>query len=236
MSAIQIIPMPSGGAAVKFPYQLKDQFRKDFPSAKWNAAEKQWEVSARSIERLQQFAETLEALAQTVLDVDAYKYDEKKLAEMAAKAARAEQHLKDELAKKASAEQRVERLRAARVHIEALQEKIDEAAAARADATAAADAELKRMHDAVSGIVDIEEVEKLRCEMRAGMKSRTAAGGRQFDEAEERLREILSNIRMAGIECEQIRQAVCANKNRPDRDIKMLSGELVFEEYDASKT
>ena len=44
------------GAAVSFPFELKDAFRARFRSAKWSAQERRWRVGIRSVKRLEQWA------------------------------------------------------------------------------------------------------------------------------------------------------------------------------------
>lgn len=55
MSSIEIIKLENGWA-VKFPFDLKDNFRESFKSAKWNRELKQWEVGRNSKTRLEQWA------------------------------------------------------------------------------------------------------------------------------------------------------------------------------------
>lgn len=52
MCALINISKIENGFAIKFPFDLKDNFRSNFKSAKWNAAEKQWEVGSRSGKKL----------------------------------------------------------------------------------------------------------------------------------------------------------------------------------------
>jgi hypothetical protein len=47
MSSIEIIKLENGWA-VKFPYDLKDDFRRLFKSAKWNSEQKRWELGKNS--------------------------------------------------------------------------------------------------------------------------------------------------------------------------------------------
>jgi hypothetical protein len=60
MSKVIEITKTARGAAISFPFEYKDAFKKRFPSAKWNAEEKVWTVGANSGERLEQFADAMQ--------------------------------------------------------------------------------------------------------------------------------------------------------------------------------
>lgn len=62
MKAVEIIISEvDGGFEAQFPFELNDQFRGDFPSAKWVADKKAWKVGPRSGKRLAQWKESIDA-------------------------------------------------------------------------------------------------------------------------------------------------------------------------------
>ena len=81
----------------------------------------------------------------------------------------------------------------------------------------------------VSNVVDIEEIESARAEMRKTMKIEKAWASDRYDAAEKRVRDIRDRLEASGIECSAINRAIRANRNRPDRDFNNLSGPLDFE-------
>lgn len=60
MSGISI-SLRASGAAVAFPFELKDAFRAAFPSAKWEPSAKVWTVGPRSVKRLKSWVAEVEA-------------------------------------------------------------------------------------------------------------------------------------------------------------------------------
>lgn len=68
------------GFAVKFPFELKDNFKEVFRSAKWNPAGKCWEVGVRSQAKLNQW---VEAVTPAVEDIEAAESEELTAAELA---------------------------------------------------------------------------------------------------------------------------------------------------------
>ncbi len=112
-----------------------------------------------------------------------------------------------------------------------LAEKREELAAIKSQRDAAAavvEAERRDVHAIVSDIVDIDEVEDAREDMRKHMKIAKAWASVKYDEAGGRLREIRDRLREAGIDCAAMNRALGANRNRPDRDFDDLYGPLDF--------
>ena len=227
---IKIIRLNSG-AAVKFPFDLKDKFRRIFPSAKWNSGEKQWEVGSRSVVRLEQWAEAFEVLANKIAEIDAVALDDAELEKLNSYTAREETRLEEILAQKASAEERRAEIQTAREGLKELEEKIAKASEEKAAANKIVKDQIKQMHKQVSGIIDINEVDALRAEMISAMKSGTAAGNRKFEAAWDRLNDLRNELLEFGIDCEQMTDALNANKYRPDRDLEKLYGDLIFYAY-----
>ncbi len=219
------------GAALKFPYQMKDQFRKAFPSAKWNAAEKQWEVGPRSIKRLQQWIDEVNSsgVVDEIAEREEREMNERELEELR----RTIDDINYDIEKQKDELFRLEDTRAAIAKAKAeLEEKRDDLADIRKQRDAAAasvEAARREVHEIVADVVDIEEIESARREMRKTMKVAKSWASAQYSDAASSLRDIRDRLEEAGIKCEAINAALRANKNRADRDFNLLFGELDFE-------
>jgi len=228
--SIQLVKLASG-AAVKFPFEMKNQFRSNFKSAKWNATEKQWEVGPRSIKRLQNWIDEVNGsgIVEELATRDEREMNDREIKQLRAKLkeislniehkARSLEELED--AKREIAEAK-EALKAKREEFAAIKAKRDEVADK-------VDAERINVQALVEDVVSLDEIEEARREMRKNMKIAKAYASSKYDEAADRLREIRDRLEAAGLECEAINKALSANRNRPDRDYDDLFELIVFE-------
>lgn len=217
------------GAAAKFPFELKDAFRKAFPSAKWNAAAKQWEVGSKSVKRLEQWLAQIDAsgVEAELAARDEADLSDKDVAALAADidairrevaAARAGKTATDEA--RARAEDLRGKLEAARAELEAA--KAEKVAAEAAAQAAAADVEARVAHIATRA-----RIEGLRSALRKNWIAKAYARA-PFEEAQEELADICRNLRAIGVSCEAARLAANVNRNRPDRDRADLNAVIEF--------
>jgi len=219
------------GAAVKFPFELKSQFRKAFPSAKWNATEKQWEVGSRSIKRLQQWIDEVNAsgIVDEIANRDEADMSQRDLEELRGAIASIESEIEQRKSESSELEDTRAQIEKARAELEVKREELAENKSQRDEVAAAVEAERRDVHAIVSDVVDVEEIEDARREMRKTMKIAKAWASAKYDEAEKRLRDIRDRLEAAGIACAAIDRALSANRNRPDRDFDDLFGPLDFE-------
>lgn len=228
MKSIEITPK-SRGASIAFPFEYKDIFRDHFPSARWDAGNNVWTVGTTSVPLLKQFAEE----AQKHLDMRLEREERELAAEEIVRLEKRFAKIDDDIN---SMKAQIEDLDIARGEIEemrvgiaAKEDELSAIAAQRDAAAARRDAARRDVHELVSAVVDIEEIEEARTEMRKHMKIAKAWASTKYDAAETRLWKIREQLTAAGIECEAVNSALRANRNRPDRDFANLSGPLDFQ-------
>lgn len=233
MNTITLIPMPNG-AAVQFPFSMKDQFRCSFPGAKWNAAGKRWEVGPRTIKRLDQWIETVNSSG-LLAELDAQEnreLDEKELTELYHTCSKARLSLAEEGAKRESAETRKQLIQDAIADLENIRSQIALAESDRRVAEIAAAAEADKMYEIVDQVVSVSEITDCLTEMRRNMKIAKANASKRYDEARSELIAHRNTLRGVGIQSDAINQAISANRNRPDRDYPDLCREMIFGRYE----
>lgn len=218
------------GAAVKFPFELKNQFRRAFRSAKWNAREKQWEVGQRSFKRLQGWIDEVNAsgIVEQIETRDQTEMTEQELRGLRTDLNEIKKNIEaasNSISTLADIKIEIEETKVAlatkRDELEVIKEKREELAKQ-------VESERVDVHAIVSNVVDIDEIEEARGEMRKHMRIAKAWASAKYEEAEVRLRDMRDRLEDAGIECEAIETALRANKNRPDRDYDDLFGPLDF--------
>ncbi|OOY04597.1 hypothetical protein [Thioclava sp. F28-4] len=216
------------GAAISFPIEFKTIFKEHFPSAKWKPETKEWHVSTRAAVHLKQFEEAVNKAIEIRLEREERILAVKEIEKLEFK-------LKKVASEYNSFEKEVEGLAAAREQIAAarieLAARQDQLAAIKAERRAAAEmvrAERESVHAIVSSVVDVDEIERARSEMRKVMKVPKAWASEQYLDAETRLRDLYAELKKAGIASEAIASALRANKNRPDRDFRLLELDLDF--------
>nr|WP_111298259.1 hypothetical protein [Paracoccus saliphilus] len=209
---IQIID----GTKVSFPFELKDAFRKVFPSAQWNAADRAWVVGPRSTKRLEQWVQLVNEsrIVEKIATREAAALNDQEMRSVRSNLS----SLRDQIAEVASHSVTREEIQAEREKLKPLKAKLAAAKSEEADLHAA-------IEDAIG--VSVAFINGLRRNMASGMNGR-ASGTEVFDEACAQLRQIRERLRVIGIESEQLNASIIANRNRPDRDKQLLAKPLVF--------
>lgn len=218
------------GAAVKFPFELKDAFRAAFPSAKWNAYDKRWEVGARSVKRLERWIAEVEKsgveseiAARDEADLSAREIEQltADLARIAAQAAAARQAKEEADEARARAEELRARLAAA-------QADLDAAKAEAAAAEAAAEAVAADIDARVSHITTRNEIDFIRGRMAQEWRTLKSANKDRFEGMQEELLVKHRALKDIGVKCPALILAINANWNRRDRDLADLRGPIEF--------
>lgn len=219
----------TSGAGVQFPFELKDQFRSAFPSAKWNRDAKRWEVGSRSIKRLDQWIEQITAsgIIEDLAARDEVDMSERELEDLRRDLDRvrreigsAEESRAEAEARRRESEELRKKLEAAKAEIAAARESAEKAKA-EADA-AAADVEARIAHITTRG-----EIEGVRSDMRKNWFMKSYARER-FQDAQKKMKKIRDDLGEFGIECRAVNLAAAANFNRPDRDADNLREPIHF--------
>lgn len=212
---------------VRFPRELKDNFKETFPSARWAPGITAWTVGVRTQKRVESW---IKAVTESGIVDELQSIEERELS----------------AAELAKLEAEIARLRAARQadaeRLKTQKELLDDIAARRAELDEAA-AEAKRVADEletarqavleeVARHVDVQKIESLRNEMRYAWSALKSANRDRFERAQKALREIDDKLEEVGIMSRALRLAVNANWNRPDRDRADLNVALVFKKID----
>lgn len=218
------------GAAAKFPFELKDAFRKAFPSAKWNSFAKQWEVGSKSVKRLQQWIAEVDAsgVEAELAARDEADMSEKEVAALAADIAAVRREIDAARAAAVAADEARARAEELRAQLAAARAELEAAKAEKATAEAAAEAVAQDVEARVAHIATRARIDALRGEMKRNWIPKAYAKP-LFEDAQSKLRQIFRDLREAGVECEAARLAANANFNRKDRDLRDLSIAIEFE-------
>lgn len=217
MSAVVITPLASG-FAISFPFSWKNKFRESFPTAKWNPAEKRWEVGPRSGKRLEQWVEVMRPLMDADAAAEQAEFDTVELERLREYAARLRREIEVARGDAAHAAEVAAELQRVRADVEVA--KAELAAAQKDAATLAA-----QVGAALADVIDMHAVKEAHCEMRRQFGGVGAQARERWDAAQEVLRAAEATLAGLGIASRGISKLAHLNFNRPDRD----RPNLVFE-------
>lgn len=215
------------GFDVKIPFELKDNFKKAFPSAKWNAQDKVWFVGVRSGKRaeawVQEWAQKAQEVVETAKELKEVEATEKEYQE----ALRELDKLKQEL------QERIQRHRALDVmlaDINELQAQIVETTKAlRAEKSAVAEKEAE-VRNVIENLIDEQAIEQAKATMSRLQGKMTSANRRMFEQAQDVINGERANLKRAGLGSHGLDDLWRINWNRPDRD-KVANCRNVFDVY-----
>ena len=198
------------GFAVFFPFDLKDNFKSVFKSAKWNPSRRCWEVGPRSGKKLDQWVAMAGAAAAEIEEAEAAELDAKQL-----------ESLEEEIAaiRTAVARQRSEAKTAASAEKLALAK--DELARAKADLEAEKQATLEQIRKSeqlLAQVCDVDAIheahsEMKRCAGKVGSRYREA-----FNDACSVMKEQNNKLKAIGFRSVGLNELYYMNFNRFDRD------------------
>ena len=211
MNTLITITKIDGGFSIKFPYELKDRFRSEFPSAKWNPAEKRWEVGPRSGKRLEQWAAVMQPLADDMAVADQVEYDQAELARLNEQIRRVRREIEIRRGNAEKAAAVAAALAQAKQEIAALQEEL---ARARQDEEAAR----LRIEAQIAGVLDVPAIEAAHKEMRQQYNRVGAVARQKWEKARAVFLGAEETLERLGLVSSGISQLAHLNFNRPDRD------------------
>lgn len=212
MNALINITKIEGGFTIKFPYGLKDRFRSEFPSAKWNPAEKRWEVGPRSGKRLEQWAAVMQPLADDLAVADQVEYDQAELARLNEQIRRVRREIEIRRGNAEKAAAVAAALAQAKQEIAALQEEL---ARARQDEEAAR----LRIEAQIAGVLDVPAMEAAHKEMRQQYNCVGATARQKWEKARAVFLGAEETLERLGLVSSGISHLAHLNFNRPDRDV-----------------
>lgn len=206
--SIEVIKIETG-YAVKFPFELKDNFRSVFKTAKWNPVKKQWEVGVRSYKKLSEWAEVAEGVS---IAIDAEKELQENEADLFAAKAQL-QTMKDSVLKRISDADPIEKilqmLNSVKDEIEIVKEEQKQAEKVIFEKRA-------QIHKLVAGVVNLGLVETMKSKMSAMHRSVGDRG--TFDSYQDTIREERDKLRKIGFTSRGLDYLSSVNYNQPERD------------------
>lgn len=205
------------GYAISFPFELKDNFKSVFKTAKWNSFDKRWEVGVRSKSKLDQWIkaveesnilESLENIDSATLEIDKYETLKKELEII--------KQVIDEKCKVIKKSGEIEeKLKKILVELEANRAKFNEIQAQALEAYNKKAAIKNDIIKFLEGIVDFDKVKDAQlCMINAIYYGKK----RDFNNAQEIISSEYKKLKSAGYISKGLRDLVIANYNRPDRD------------------
>lgn len=225
----QFIETTNGAAAV-FPFELKDTFRKAFPSAKWNPSQRRWEVGSRSVKRLKQWLAEVETsgIEAQIAARDEADMSEKEVADLRHEIDMVSRQVIAQAAAAAAAAEAKAKAEELRAALDAKRAELETAKAAAAQAKADEEAAVRAVEQRIAHITTRDQIEQIRRSMAYQWRALKAANRERFEELQEDMAKIRENLEAAGIDCRAVRLAAKANWNRRDRDLDDLSVSIAF--------
>lgn len=217
MNTVTITPIASGFAIV-FPFGWKNKFRESFPSARWNPAEKRWEVGPRSSKRLEQWVEVMRPLMDADAAAERAEFDTVELERLREYAERLRREIEAARGDAAHAAEVAAALKHERERVDALKAELSAAKQEAANLAA-------QVKEALDGAIDMSAVQDAHREMCRWYGCVGADAREHWGGAQDVIRAAEAALAALGIASKGISKLARLNLNRPDRD----RPNLVFE-------
>ncbi|MDX5592566.1 hypothetical protein [Pseudovibrio sp. SPO723] len=208
--AIRIEKIETGFAAY-FPYELKDNFRTTFKTAKWNGQLKRWEVGPRSGKRLEQWAAEAQEAAEAIEQEAEAELTEQDLAQIRNELAKIKGDIE-------AAQERKEKLAEVKQMLADARAELDEAKQALTEEKAAADEVQKDVATLLANVCDMKAVAEAHKAMIKNQGIKKAWATKLYREAQEVIEAQHDKLRDAGFVSEGLEELENFNVNRTDRD------------------
>lgn len=206
------------GFAIRFPKPLCQAFKSAFPSARWNSSSFCWEVGPRSGKRLESWVKQVEEKVNALEEMEARVLDAEDVAKVQNELAYVQRDIDKTLTT-------IKKLEASKALLENIKnmlvadkDRLAELISTRKQKNAAAKQVAEDIHEILGQLVDLPKIEAAMNKMRRLHYCNTVAHRREFEAAQEELREQREILREAGYELMALEWACTANFHRPDRD------------------
>lgn len=220
------------GFAAKFPFELKDDFRSSFPSAKWNPRQKQWEVGPRSGKRLAQWIDTVKTnySDESVDEYESHLLTEKELNALLTKLNELNNEIEAKTQKLKGIVDLRQEIEIAKNLISSRQQELDNLKSTIDVENRQIQAEKDRIHDQLLQVVDIVKLKACAKAMAYHISLLGKPNKEAYYEAQEQITLAQDRLRAVGLKLEAIDRLASANKNRPDRDHpKFITDKMWYE-------
>lgn len=208
------------GFAVKCPFDLKDQFRKNFPSAKWNSTHRRWEVGPRSGKRLEQWVAEVNGsgVIEEIEHRDEVELQEQELRDLRTQLAslKSNIHRQAELATSAVDIKTV--LSQARSDLESAKTELRTVSERAKAAEKAAQSERETVTALLNQTLNLDAVLDAQKTMARYADQVGARARQEYDRAQAVIAAEHNKLKKAGFRSAGLGALASANFNRPDRD------------------
>ncbi|AQU89238.1 hypothetical protein B0W47_16800 (plasmid) [Komagataeibacter nataicola] len=207
------------GYLVKVPYEIKDDFKAIFKTAKWSAGDTAWFVGPRSLKKLERFQEeTKDALAEIeakqVLEEEA-ELTQKEIDGVLKSLECISNNFEDLKTSIAKKKELLETLNAKRAEIESVKENFEAAQKENENLN-------KQIEEKIKGIIDVNDLETAIRKMVWSVKQGKSRDNRSyFEEAQEVFKDASNKLEEINMKSKMIDDIASANFNRSsygDRD------------------
>ncbi|WP_340124488.1 hypothetical protein [Methylobacter svalbardensis] len=208
------------GFVVSVPYELKDDFKAHFKTAKWSPTQKQWCVGPRSGKKLQQWIDQINITFsdEALEEFDSSLMTEKEIEQLKQNIELINDEIKgklDTLGKLSELKVQVEECtQLFRFKKEKLKEIISAIEIEKAEIVD----EKKKLKMLIGSVIDIDDAKLQASIMARYHKNVSSNDKRRFSDAQDEIIVYWDNLKSAGLSCQAINFLSSANKNRPDLD------------------
>lgn len=229
-NGISIRKAADGTFEVRFPYEMLDQFKPNFPSAKWNRYDKVWIVGPRGGKRLQAWfelvkeeAEAIQKGNQALEEADLTKEEKLEIKAALTEKLKSIDAMIKEIAEKEEdkmsvLEEKLEQLEGVLSELKADEEKLNRAAEKKREMEEKISSTKKEIDAFLDRILDRKEIEAAIEEMDANHRKVGSVARDKFLEAKEVIGKYRDLLAEAGYRLEALDYLYYAKFNRPDRD------------------
>lgn len=220
---------------ITLPFELKDELKKSFRSAKWNSMNRTWSVAKSAKKRINEWKEEVEksGVLADLEDRSDFEMTERELEKLRReletikrRVASSAEELEDAKAGRAEAE-------AIRKELAEMKEQLDTSAKAVSAERKAESEAREDIEDRVGEIVDMSEVKAAVSVVLREAKEANQASRARFEDAQSVIDSAVDKLNDAGLDSEQLRILAYANYNRGHKDIKEWSAPISFSVLEA---
>lgn len=206
------------GFAIEFPFALKENFKKTFPSSKWNPVKKMWEVGPRSGKRLETWVAEASAAANAIEELDKQEMTASELEDLRRELSAIERKTLDTIEQCDSAIENKASIARVADEIASANDRLDAARDKLKAAKSAVKTEKQRVDDLLGSIIDLAEIHRNADIMYRNMIPSNKRAKEKFEDARSVIYDQRELLLDAGWRCRAIEKLATANVNRPDRD------------------
>lgn len=208
------------GLSVKIPYEIKDSFKQHFPSAKWDATHKRWQLGKRSKKRLLSWVQTVEesGVLEALKEREEYTLTEREIDTLLRELESCKQRIKLSIKERETYRAHGERLKNLRHELEDSQNDLEQVAAEVEVARLDRKQEKERVTAMLQHILSFNDIKKAKSDMERFGKRVGREAKEKYLSAQGMIMEETRKLAQAGFTSKGLMELSYMNFNRPDRD------------------